>query len=199
MKYMVLSCMVLLLTGCSWMYALGGDEKSDFDISEAGMQITSLEFLNQEGETQQIDEFTGDYWLANMIFTHCPEICPIMSPNMQNLQATAIEEGIPLQIVSFSVDPERDTPEILKQYGSNLGVDYESWTFATGYEQDEIETFSVESFKSPVQKLEDGSDILHNTSFFLVDPEGLIIRKYDGLEVDQEEIVKDLKEAVETE
>ncbi|TSB46281.1 SCO family protein [Alkalicoccobacillus porphyridii] len=160
------------------------------------MEVTELEFLNQEGEEQQTNDFEGGYWLANMVFTSCPEICPIMSPNMQNLQATAIDEGIPLQFVSFTVDPETDSPELLKQYGTNLGVDYNSWTFATGYEQEEIETFSLETFKSPVQKVEDGSDILHVTAFFLVDDEGTIIRKYDGLETDQTAIVQDLKDTI---
>ena len=200
MKYVVLGLMTLVLAGCGWMYEIGAKEPdSDFDISEAGMKVTGLEFVNQDGETQHTSDLDGDYWIANMIFTNCPEICPIMSPNMQNLQATAIDEGIPLQFVSFSVDPERDSYEVLKKYGTNLGVDYNTWTFATGYEQETIEQFSLDAFKSPVQMSEDGTDFIHTTRFFMVDPEGNVIRKYDGLEVNQEEFVKDIKNVIDSE
>lgn len=192
-------CLLFILSGCSWMYAIGGEEESNFDISESGMQVTDLAFVNQEGEAMQTSDFDGQYWLASMIFTSCPEICPVMSPNMQSLQATAIEEDLPIHFVSFTVDPDRDSPELLKQYGSNLGVDYDSWTFTTGYEFEEIQEFSLETFKAPLEKVDDGADFIHNTSFFLINNEGEIIRKYDGLELNQTDIVKDMKSAVETE
>ncbi|MEN0644215.1 SCO family protein [Alkalicoccobacillus gibsonii] len=199
MKYGLLGFLVLLLTGCSWVYEIGAKEtNSTYDISEAGMEVTNLEFTNQEGETTQVSDFEGDYWLANMIFTNCSTVCPLLSPNLQNLQAATIEEGLPIKVISFTVDPNQDNPELLKQYGRNLGVDFDTWTFATGYEEEEIVQFSLDSFKSRLEKAEDGSDILHTTAFFLVDPEGNIIRKYDGLETDQEEYIEDLAQAIET-
>jgi protein SCO1/2 len=55
----------------------------------------------------------------------------------------------------------------------------------------------MDAFKSPVQYDEAADDFLHSTSFFLVDPEGQVIRKYDGLQSNQEPFIKDLKETVE--
>src|SRR5690625_2028868 len=131
-----------------------------------------------------------------MIFTFCPSVCPIMTPNMQRLQATMEEKGIPLSFVSFTVDPERDTPEHLRKYGENVNANLESWHFLTGYTVDEIANFSEEAFMSIVQEIEDSDDIMHATSFFLIDPEGNVIRKYDGLASEQTDIIDDLVKTV---
>ncbi len=117
-----------------------------------------------------------------------------MTPNMLNLQKEMIAANIPVTFISFTVDPERDTPDILKAYGQNVGADLESWHFITGYNEDEISQFARDSFKAVVQPTED--DIMHPTYFYLIDPEGLMIRTYDGYSTDQESIISDLKNTI---
>ncbi len=195
MKRIFVFSLLLLLGGCGWLYRLGGTS-SEFDISKAGLQVPSFEFTNQEGEPFGTKQLEGKYWLADMIFTNCPSVCPTMTPNMQRLQETMKEEGVDLTFVSFTVDPETDTPEQLKAYGEYYGADFENWHFLTGYTLDEMKEFAEEGFSAIVQELEDSDDIMHSTSFFLVDPEGNVIRQYDGLKSDQTEIVEDLKQTV---
>ncbi|MET3507754.1 SCO family protein [Halalkalibacter oceani] len=190
--------LVVVLSGCGWMYELGGGGSSDFDIAEAGLAVPEFNFVDQDGEPYGTEQLTGQYWLANLIFTHCPSVCPTMTPNMRNLQTAMQEEGIEMGYISFTVDPERDTPELLKSYATNVGANGETWKFLTGYEVEEITELSMTAFASPVQPLDDG-DIGHTTAFFLIDPEGNVIRKYDGLQTDQEPIIDDLMDTVQYE
>lgn len=196
----VVICMLLigLLAGCGWMYEIGssGEEANTVvDASEAGNVIEPFEFTNELGEPFGTDQLTGEYWIANFIFTNCPSVCPVMTPNMRNLQNEMIDAGIPVTFISFTVDPERDTPDILKAYGENVGADLDSWHFITGYSEEEISLFARESFKAVVQPTED--DIMHPTYFYLIDPDGLMIRTYDGYTTDQQAIISDLKETIE--
>src|SRR5690625_1101345 len=138
---------VLLLSGCGWLYQLGGvSSSSDYDISKANLKVPTFEYVNQYDEPFGTKQLQGKYWLADTIFTFCPSVCPIMTPNMQRLQQTMKDEGISMSFVSFTVDPKRDTPEQLLSYGKNVGADLDSWHFLTGYTLDEIADFSDEAF-----------------------------------------------------
>ncbi|WP_100404894.1 SCO family protein [Bacillus solitudinis] len=196
MKIIITLFTVVLLAGCGWIYEAGNSKSEAFDISKADMVVPEFQFINQDNEPFGTAQLAGEYWLATMIFTNCPSVCPTMIPNMRNLQHSMIEEDVDLQFVTFTIDPERDTPDLLKAYGTNIGADFDSWNFLTGYTSDEIATFAMDAFKSPVQYVEEDDDFLHSTSFFLVNPEGKVIRKYDGLKSNQEEFIKDLKQTI---
>ncbi len=185
------------LSGCGWVYEIGanGEESGSItDMSDAGNEVEPFQFINEAGELFGAEQLAGGYWVANFIFTNCPSVCPLMTPNMLSLQDEMIAADVPVTFISFTVDPERDTPETLQAYGGNIGADLESWHFLTGYDEAEISEFALDSFLSVVQPSED--DIIHPTYFFLIDPEGLIIRKYDGLTTDQGAIIADLKETI---
>ena len=117
-----------------------------------------------------------------------------MSTNMSKLQKRLKEEGLDVQLVSFSVDPEVDDPKTLQKYGEEYEADMKSWTFLTGYEQEEIERFAKENFKTIVQKPSDSDQVTHGTLFYLVDTSGKIVKYYDGVKPDLEEIISDVKE-----
>ncbi|MED4083095.1 SCO family protein [Halalkalibacterium halodurans] len=188
---------MFILSGCNWMYSTGNSSNAnDFDLSSAGLTVPDFEFTNQLGERFGSPQLDGQYWLATMAFTNCPSVCPTMIPNMKNLQDEMIAKGIEMKFVMFTVDPETDTPDHLKTYSENVGADHSYWHFLTGYEFEEIQELSLEAFKSPVEQVEESNDIMHSTRFFLVNPEGLVIRAYDGLESNQKEIIRDLLEAV---
>ncbi|MED1600997.1 SCO family protein [Alkalihalophilus pseudofirmus] len=193
-KWIVVLISMFFLSGCGWIYGMGGN--SEFDISGGNLEMPEFEFTNQDGEPFGKSNLEGDYWLATMIFTQCPSVCPTMTPNMQRLQDAMIAEGKEMKFISFTVDPKQDTPEVLHKYGTNVGADFNYWNFLTGYSQEEIGDLSKEAFAAIVQDVEDSDEIMHSTSFYLVDPEGNVIRKYDGLQSDQTEIVKDLKATV---
>ena len=98
-------------------------------------EIPSFDLIDQNGEQFTLDDLKGSVWLADFIFTTCAGPCPIMTERMSTVQHDLI--GIDkLQFVSFTVNPDYDTPEVLKEYAKRYDADINTWSFVTGkYEQ----------------------------------------------------------------
>lgn len=178
--------LIVLLTGCGTGYAI------ETTMSE---NIPEFEYTNQDNEKVSLDDLKENWWVANFIFTNCTSVCLPMTSNMAYLQSVMKEEGIDAQLVSFSIDPERDSPEVLKAYAANYNVNFDNWSFLTGYDFETIREFSIKHFKNIVKEPVDGTDqFLHGTSFFLVSPEGEVVKNYKGIEQDSmDDIINDLK------
>ncbi|HWO76298.1 MAG TPA: SCO family protein [Bacillus sp. (in: firmicutes)] len=162
----------VLLAGCS-----GAEIPNKLDY-----KIESFEFTNQDGETVSLEDLKGKVWVADFVFTSCQDVCLPMTFNMSKIQDLVEEEGLEnVEFVSFSVDPEIDQPEVLKEFGKKFGADFANWNFLTGYSQDKIESFALESFKTLVQKPEEGDQVAHGTSFYLVDQNGTVVKDYSGV------------------
>jgi len=87
---------------------------------------------DQEGRTFTEANLDGKVWVAAFMFTRCPTVCPEMVRRMRGIQEQAKQRGVPLELVSFSVDPENDTPEVLRAYTAAQGLDTSNWRFLTG-------------------------------------------------------------------
>lgn len=189
MRHVRLLLVFILLT---LLVACGG--KIEENISE---QLPEFEYTTQNGETFGLNDLKGQWWLASFVYTNCKTVCPVMTKNMAKLQQELKENKLDIQIVSFSVDPEFDTPEVLKQYAQDYGVDFSNWTFLTGYQFKTIQDLSMNYFKTSLQKASPGTgndQIAHGTSFFLVNPKGKIVKKYDGVgEEGQKQAILDIK------
>lgn len=116
-----------------------------------------------------------------------------MTYNMSEIQERLKEAGVEAKLVSFTVDPERDTPDVLGNFASKFTDDLSNWHFLTGYEQDEIAAFAKESFKAAAEPIPDSDQFAHHTLFYLVDQNGIVVKAYSGTEPDFDEIVKDTK------
>ena len=93
------------------MHVRGGF-KADHDY-----KIEPFEFTNQHNEQVSLEDLKGEVWLAQFVFTNCTTVCPPMMFNMSKVENELIEEGVEdYKIVSFSVDPDVDTPEVLQEY-----------------------------------------------------------------------------------
>ena len=145
-------------------------------------QVDPLDSVNQNGDPVSLSDLKGKVWIANFVFTYCATVCPTMTANMSKLQERLKSSGVEAELVSFSVDPERDDPEALKTYLSKFDADFSNWQALTGYEFDEIKTFVLNSFKSVLVKDTSSDQVIHGTSFFLVDPSGTVVAKYDGMQ-----------------
>jgi protein SCO1/2 len=121
----------------------------------------------------------GKVWIADFIFTHCEGTCPDMTGMMRKLQTRLPAEA---RLVSFTVDPTRDTQEALKQYAKGIGADTNRWLFLTG-SRDALYKLCREGFKLPVADTEgtEAEPIAHSTRFVLIDQKGQI-RGYYSLE-----------------
>jgi protein SCO1/2 len=121
--------------------------------------IEPLPALRTLGDFQLTDQndavFTpanlaGKVWLAAFMFTRCPTICPMITARMREVQALAKQRGVPLHLVSFSVDPEFDTPQVLRTYAEKYGAEQSSWSFVTG-DNAVIRNAAEEGFKIAVE------------------------------------------------
>lgn len=174
---------LLLLTACGYQIENPNNWK-----------LKDFSYSNQDGETVGLDEMKGKVWVANFIFTNCDTVCPPMTAHMAKIQGMIEEEGLDAELVSFSVDPEIDKPEVLKEFAANFNADLETWHFLTGYSQAEIEAFALENFKTLVQKPKNNEQVTHGTSFYVVDKTGVVMQDYSGVsDTPYDQIIKDIK------
>lgn len=157
-------------------------------------KVADFDFTTQDGEGLSRSDLAGKWWIADFIFTNCTTACLPMTSNMVLLQDRINEEGLDIELVSFSVDPDHDTPSVLREYGEDYGADFSNWHFLTGYDFDTIKKLSVKSFRAFLQVSADDPDqYTHDTRFFLVDPDGNIVKGYSGLVSESvDEIIDDL-------
>ncbi|MFJ7745878.1 SCO family protein [Peribacillus sp. NPDC097295] len=176
---------ILMLTACG---SNGVPDAKNWDMED-------FSNVNQDGKPFSKENLKGKVWVADFIFTNCEDVCLPMTANMVKLQQMLKDEGISdVEFVSFSVDPEVDKPEVLKEFGDQFNVDYTNWNFLTGYSQDDIEAFAMDNFKTIVQKPDNEDQVIHQTSFYLMDQDGKIIRDYTGLQgIPFDEMIKHIK------
>lgn len=104
---------------------------------EEGDEMPSFELVDQKGREIDRDTFAGKRTVVTFIFTRCavPDFCPLMTSNFAEVESALTErpglaEGT--RLLSISIDPEHDTPEVLQEYASNHTDDHDFWRFATG-------------------------------------------------------------------
>jgi len=139
-------------------------------------------------------DLDGKVWVVDFIFTTCQGPCPIMTKNMASLHRSFIlEEDV--RLVSVTVNPEYDTPEIFQKYADQFDADTQRWYFLTG-ERDAIHALAVEGFK--LGSIEE--PVFHSTYMVLVDRQRRIRGYYDGTNSEEvqnlfKDIVQVMKEA----
>lgn len=157
-------------------------------------KVEDFQAVNQDGQPVTLDDLNGKVWIADFIFTNCKTVCPLLTTNMIRLQQKLKDQNLDVQIISFSVDPERDTPEHLKEYSNKYSAELSNWDFLTGYSFEDIKTLSYNSFKALIQKTPDSDQISHGTRFYLIDKDGKIAKYYHGnTNVPFDQILKDTK------
>jgi len=127
---------------------------------------------DQAGRSFSEQSLNGQVWVAAFMFTRCPTICPELTRRMRYLQEQAQARKVNLHLLSFSVDPENDTPEVLRNYAAQYSADTASWSFLTG-DNSVIRKAAEEGFKIGVDgTLQAGAEhygITHGTHLVLLD------------------------------
>lgn len=158
-------------------------------------QVPDFTFVNQFGDTVTEKDYEGDMMVVDFFFSTCPTICPVMSNHMAALQFELDEEHFSnVKLLSHTVNPEHDTPEVLLEYGEDHDADFEKWTFLTG-EKQAIYEQGVNGYMLPAQEdaLAPGG-FLHSEQFVLVDENRHIRGYYDGTELAEiRRLIKDIK------
>src|SRR5881628_188303 len=144
--------------------------------------VPSFQFVNQNGQPFGSAQLAGKIWIADFIYTTCPGPCPMISSRMSELQKPL--EKTDVHLVSFTVDPAKDTPEVLHRYAEKLQVEPGRWDFLTG-PQSTIYNLSRNGFKLAVSDSGEEKGIpVHSTRMILVDRHGAIRGYYDAAEPD---------------
>jgi protein SCO1/2 len=136
--------------------------------------------VTQTGSPVTTVSLAGTPFIADFIFTTCRGICPAMTSKMKSL-ADQLRDEPNVRFVSFTVDPEHDTPEVLARYGAEHGADPSRWLFVRT-PTERIRSLCRDGFKLAVEDAAPGTPepILHSTRFVLVDAEGTIRGYYDS-------------------
>ncbi|MCA0932598.1 SCO family protein [Lutimonas saemankumensis] len=176
---------------------MGGNELLKFE------QVPPFEFTNQDNKRVTNADFEGKVYVVEFFFTSCPTICPRMNENMVKIQNEFY--GNPdFGIASVSIDPKRDSPEVLKIYAKEKGATLKNWHFLTG-EKSKVYSFSNDGFKlyaGENKDVEGGFE--HSGLFALIDKNGFIrsrtvingemenpIKFYNGLDEKEVQWIKE--------
>jgi protein SCO1 len=156
--------LALLLAGCA-----SGPSLPSYGV------VPDFKLTDQSGRTfDSRSQLDGKVWVANFIFTTCAGPCPRMTSQLRRIRDEA-QDRSELRLVSFTIDPERDTPAALAEYGKRFGADPDKWFFLTGTQSD-LNSLSRKTF---MLGNVDGS-LEHSTRFVLVDRKSRIRGFYDS-------------------
>ena len=142
-------------------------------------EVGPFELVERSGKPVRRDDLLGRPWVASFVFTRCTGPCPRVVGTLRDLQARLRGEGSGgPRIVTISVDPTFDTPEVLRRYADDLGADPEGWWFLTG-DETAVRKLIRESFLSPVERAPEGTvppgeAVSHRTQLAAVDPKGRV-------------------------
>jgi protein SCO1/2 len=135
--------------------------------------VPRFTLTDQGGAPFTNDTLRGKVWAAAFIFTRCPSACPLVTRAMRGVQLDAAKKSVPLRLVSFSIDPDNDTPPVLRQYAAQYGADLGSWSFVTG-DSAGVKTTAEQGFKIAAEGVADPTKpdfgLSHGTQLVLVDP-----------------------------
>jgi protein SCO1/2 len=147
-------------------------------------KIADFSFFNQNGKLISQKDYENKIYVADFFFTTCPTICPKMTNNMVWLQ-NQLKKYPDVKLLSFSVTPDIDTPEVLKKYALEKGVDDSKWNLVTG-DKSAIYYLARKSYLAvKTGKPDELYDMVHTENFILVDKNKRIRGFYDGTNLDQ--------------
>lgn len=195
--------LVVLVGYGGWRLAVGPAVAPD-DFGPAPAFVLT----DQLGRAVASADLQGEVVVVNFVYTNCRDTCPLLTARMAALQDRLRQEGLldgRVQLLSLTVDPAHDTPALLRAYAERFAADPAVWRFLTGPE-DTIRSVVVQGFFQGVVPLPasaagataEGGDepatvILHSNRFVLVDREGRMRAFYDGLELDLDRVVRDIR------
>jgi protein SCO1/2 len=159
--------------------------------------VPEFSLTEANGTALRRTDLLGKVWIASFVFTRCAEACPLLMRNEARLQPD-LPLRDDLRLVSFSVDPDWDTPKVLTDYAHTFGADRSRWFFLTG---DKKQVYHLASDGFHLAAL--GADptkempILHSTKLVLVDRDGAIRGYYDSSDPDEmQKLVRDVRQVL---
>lgn len=156
-----------------------------------GDVMPRFDLKNENNERISLDDYRGHPLILTFIFTRCPmpNFCPRMSSNFAAIQQAIHDNKINARLLSITLDPKFDTPEILKQYAAHAGADPGIWNFATG-EDKQIDELTA-GFS--IYRQSEGGTISHGLATALIDGKGEINKVWRGNGWTPDQIIEEVK------
>jgi protein SCO1/2 len=186
--------MAILIVLLATARLTGVDAAADGETLPRIAPAPEFTLTNQDGQRASLSALRGKVVAITFIYTTCVDTCPLLTAKMASLQGRLGRDfGPRVQFLSISVDPARDTPEVLKRYAETHGAQGAGWTFLTGTPA-EIRTvakhYGVYYRKTP------RGDVDHTFLTSLVDRDGILRVQYLGVRFDPNELLRDLQTLV---
>lgn len=205
-RFVFLSVLVLFILSCQ-------DEKKEKHLPYFGVHdiiegdtvyytVPKFHFINQDSMRITHHDVEGKVYIADFFFTTCPSICPAKTRQLSRIQDSLRVHhllGTQVKIISHTVDPDHDTPAVLKQYAQNHGIDTRNWYLVTE-EKEYLYRMAKQGYMATAFADADAEGgFFHTDQFVLLDGERHIRGFYDGTDTDQvnqlwEDILELLKE-----
>ena len=188
-KFLILAALVLSIVSCqksSKKLAYVGvkietnyDDNGKLVIDTLKHKIPDFALINQDNDLVTNEKLKGKVYVADFFFTTCPSICKTMSGNMVELQKMMAGTK-DFHIVSHSVNPEFDSPKVLREYAEKMGAKTSNWDFLTG-EKETIYSLGLKGYFAEAEESELApGGFLHTENFVLVDRFGYIRSRVDA-------------------
>jgi protein SCO1/2 len=178
-KAMLFLMPVLIAAGLFFLRQAEVARLASHALPNDGM-VPPFRLTDQDGQTFGTQQLLGKIWVADFVYTTCPGPCPMVSSRMAETQKPLRDTDV--RLVSFSVDPEHDTPAILRSYADKLNAQPNRWKFLTG-DKDTIYRLIRDGFK--LTTIPNGaSGPIHSTRLVLVDRNGVIRGYYEATDAD---------------
>lgn len=159
---------------------------------EVGENLPSFALYNQNGEVVAADKWRGKQIMLNFIFTRCPvmTMCPASTAKMMETQKKAKAAGVAnLELVSITLDPEYDTPGVLREYAEARAIDTSNFSFLTGPESAIKDLFKQFGILTEMK----GGVLTHTLATLLINEQGKIVWRADGSGWSPDEFVGKMK------
>ena len=161
-----------------------------FGCGSRSDSLPTFTLTNQSGQTVGADSLRGYATVLTFVFTSCPDVCPLLTAQLTRVQARAKAEGLDARVrfVSITVDPVRDTPDVLSRYATGYGADLASWHFLTGPPD------AVSRVTREIGVLTGvGDRIGHSNLVLFIDGQGRIVERYTGIELEPDRVLPKIR------
>jgi len=182
--------------------ALAWISRTPADALPALGKVPAFSLTDQTGRSFGSAALQGKFVAVGFIYTNCPDICPLLTTRMAALQGELRRQGLlgsEALLLSISVDPEQDTPDVLARYAADRGADTATWPFLTG-DLAQIEEVVTKGFRVGYEKAAHAGhgtgqsyEVSHSGKVVLIDPRGEIRAYYDGETLDPARVIADIQ------
>jgi len=167
-------------------------KKQIIDGKEVNHQIPNWEFMDQDSNMVTNKDLSDVVYVTDVFFRSCPTICPKTMREMKRIY-TEFKDNPKVKLVSFTIDPKRDSPAKLKEYAANLEVDTEKWWFLHG-EKEETYDLAADYFNTAYEDADVPGGFNHSGKLILTDKEGHIRSFSEGTDPDETpKLIRDIR------